>query len=96
VENLITEISGAPEHHILISSEDFECAGHQGPRFSALIQRLQSTRRDVAVLVYLRDQIDYTVSLYMEMLKHGLDTFAEFLEKILTNGRYDLQSGVSP
>jgi hypothetical protein len=32
----------------------------------------------------------------MEMLKHGLDTFAEFLEKILTNGRYDLQSGVSP
>jgi hypothetical protein len=91
VEDLIAEITSAPEHSVLVSSEDFECAVHH-TRFCEFIQRLQLAGLNVSILVYLRNQADYVASLYMEMLKHGLGlTFAEFLEKVLATGRYEWQ-----
>jgi hypothetical protein len=97
VEDLIAEISDAPEQHILVSSEDFACAVHNGPRFRAFIQRLQSAALQVSIVVYLRDQADYVVSLYLEMLRQGLDqTFTEFLKPILADGRFEWRAWIFP
>ena len=83
ISDLISEIRGVP-YDILLSSEDFECSVHHAARFREFIERLQKEMFGVKIVICFRCQIEYSQSLYLEMLKFGIrHTFEEFLDEIL-------------
>jgi len=59
---------------ILLSSEDFESSLDKPGSFTELVRIANSTRRELVLIIYIRNQIFYLESLYCEMLRHG---FAE-------------------
>lgn len=86
LEDLLAEIKGSAQH-VVLSSEDFEGAATRPDVFAAFVRMLQQRGLDVSLVVYLREQPGYAVSLYLELLKHGLAaTFDEFLEEIVGQG----------
>jgi hypothetical protein len=73
----------------VLSSEDFEYL-HAKP---AALERLRESLRKIGytakVITYLRPQEEYAVSLYSELLKHGLErSLDDFLETIITDGEF--------
>jgi len=52
---------------------------------------------DVVIIIYLRNQVDYIASLYLELLKHAIpDTFEEFLQTALQQKAYSLRGAFFP
>ena len=83
IENLIDEIRKS-DHNVILSSEVFHTAVLSPVRFEHFIGLLQSCGLQVVIITYLRNQLDYARSIYLELLKHGLaDSFAEFLDVAL-------------
>jgi hypothetical protein len=71
--------------HAILSSEDFTGAIAQHGAFQSFLQAAHTVFSDVCVIVFLRNQIDYAASLYLELLVHGLDIpFDAFLKTIAT------------
>jgi hypothetical protein len=84
----VMEEIGGNRHDVILSSEDMECAAYDRAfGFSNFIRSLHWCGFEVIVVVYLRNQVDYVRSLYVEMLKHGYpEPFAPFLEEGLEHG----------
>ena len=80
LDDLFVEIDEF-DHHVILSSEDFECAvGNLGD----FIGRLEQHGCKVAVVVYLRDQLSYCRSLYLELTNHKYHrTFSDFLSELI-------------
>lgn len=79
VDDLLSEIDQT-DRDIILSSEDFECAGDN---LGSFINKLEQ-RRKVEVIVYFRDQLSYARSLYLELITLGYtSTFGEFLLEIV-------------
>ena len=80
--DLLLEIDKS-EDDVILSSEDFECAANN---LGAFISDLEKHRFKVEIIIYIRDQISYARSLYLEMINHGCDrTFSEFLSEIVND-----------
>jgi hypothetical protein len=85
-EDLESEIKGVTGH-VLISSEDFESILHLPDRLLALERLAQRCGRALQIVVFLRNQIDYFESLYLEQLRHGCGQEASRLaEEALRTG----------
>jgi hypothetical protein len=69
IGDLLIEIERWPGD-VILSSEDLECAAG---RFGDLITELRQRALDISIIVYLRDQVSYTRSLYFELIRHGYD-----------------------
>ena len=79
-DDLLLEIDKS-HHDVILSSEDFECAADN---LGSFISGLEQHGLKVEVIVYIRDQLSYARSLYLEMTKHGDDrTFSEFLSEVV-------------
>lgn len=68
---------------VILSSEDFECSFDDLEEFIAGLE--SRGRREVAIIIYLRDQLSYAKSLYLELIWHDYHrTFKEFLSELIT------------
>jgi hypothetical protein len=78
---------GAGHYNVILSSEDFTGALVASDRFSKFLEETRNLFEEVCVIVFLRNQVDYAVSLYIELLKHGFDMpFGGYLDEISTTG----------
>lgn len=92
---LETELRGA-EGHAILSSEFMECALHRPDALSPLRALADRTGRDLVLIVYLRNQIEYWDSLFHEMIKHGDGrAYLHLATTILETGRYDFRDSVN-
>ena len=83
VADLLDEIDKS-ELDVILSSEYFECAVHDHATFGIFIEVLRGRALEVTIVVYLRNQVDYARSLYLELLNHQYDTtFDEFVSEVL-------------
>jgi hypothetical protein len=80
LNDLFLEIDKS-EHDIILSSEDFECTAD---KLGSFISKLEQHGCKVAVVIYFRDQLTYSRSLYIELISVGYDrTFDHFLSEII-------------
>ena len=85
--DLCAEISESDCHTVVISSEDFEYLYSRPEALVALKRRLNDVGCQVEVIVFFREWGEYIISLYAELLKHGLDlSFRAFKKQILDTG----------
>ena len=85
--DLCAEISESDCHTVVISSEDFEYLYSRPEALVALKRRLNDVGCQVEVIVFFREWGEYIISLYAELLKHGLDiSFRTFKKRILDTG----------
>jgi hypothetical protein len=73
---------------VIMSSEEFECSiSAQPAAFRRFIAEVVNQGFEVVIIVYLRDQVDYVLSLYFELLKHGLsEALDDFVGKGIERG----------
>ncbi len=82
IEDLLKEIDSC-EHNIILSSEDLSSLIGT-PRFNKFIKTLQEHGLQVCVIVYLRNQIGYIRSLYLQGIRNGrTGPFGGFLARAL-------------
>lgn len=73
---------------VLISSADFESRLDLPFAFEAVFDKIRALRREVCLIVYVRDRRSRMVSLYFELLKQGYAfPFIDFAAEIATKGR---------
>ncbi len=90
-ESEIKDVTG----HVLISSEDFESILHLPDRLLALERLAQRSGRVLRIVFFLRNQIDYFESLYLEQLRHGCgQEVSRLAEEALRTGWLSLDEWV--
>lgn len=72
LEALFEELAHTPQQKALITSENLEYLIDQPDVIRAFEARLSAIGWTPHYLVYFREQTDYIISLYHELLKHGL------------------------
>jgi hypothetical protein len=96
LDDLFAEIEDVRDD-VILSSEDFECAVFHADAFGEFLARLRANGFDVAIVVYLRNQVDYATSLYMELIKHGLaEPWRRFLQALVDDGQYAWKHWIFP
>ncbi|MEY2333318.1 hypothetical protein [Acidithiobacillus ferrianus] len=87
LDDLCAEINGSDCHTVVVSSEDFEYLHSRPAALITLKQRLNDVGCQVEVILFFRQWGEYIISLYAELLKHGLDiSFRTFKKQILDTG----------
>jgi len=87
LDDLCAEISGSDCHTVVVSSEDFEYLYSRPEALVTLKHRLNDARCQVEIILFFREWGEYIISLYAELLKHGLDiSFRTFKKRILDTG----------
>ncbi len=87
VDDVAREIA-ASEMDAILSAEDFESILHTPERLASLREHPALRDRDFVLLFYMRDQVSYLESLYLEMLRHGVGaTLEEFAAPLFDIGR---------
>ena len=85
LDELCVEISESGCHTVVVSSEDFEYLHSRPEALVRLKHRLNAIGCQVEVILFFREQGEYIISLYAELLKHGLDIpFRTFKKRILS------------
>jgi hypothetical protein len=88
IGDLMAETGGA-QGDVLISSEDFECSLTRFDGFEAFVRLLQAQPFNVRIIVYFRNQIDYSKSLYATMLNFGIvESFDEFVNRVIDDRQF--------
>lgn len=83
VNELLAEIA-ATSAHIILSSEAFDGALFHEKEFSNFLSALKQLGLRVKIIVYVKNQVDYARSLYLELLRHGYELgFNSYLNSIL-------------
>jgi hypothetical protein len=73
--------------NVIVSAEAFESALTEPEGFLPFQSLAQETGRRLTMVIYLRDQLSYCESLYLELLKHGeRREFRRHVEEILETG----------
>jgi hypothetical protein len=94
VDDLIAEIM-ATDLDVIISSEDFGHAIHVN-QLKGFVDRLQGCGLRIKIIVYLRNQVDYIRSLYLEGVKQGSqETFLGFLRTAVGRKRFPFDPGMN-
>lgn len=87
VDDVAAEI-GAFDGDAILSSEDFETVLGAPGRLRRLVRHPRLRGRNVVILVYLREQVGYAESLFLELLDHRSTIGARaFCDRILADGR---------
>lgn len=87
LDDLCAEISRSDCHTVIVSSEDFEYLYSRPEALVTLKHCLNAVECQVEVIVFFREWGEYIISLYAELLKHGLDlSFRAFKKRILDTG----------
>lgn len=85
--DLAAELAQCRSEIAIVSSEDFEYLHARPHALTRIKQALKAAGFDVFPLVYLRSRREYAISLYAELLKHGLTcSIGEFFDTILEQG----------
>jgi hypothetical protein len=80
---------------VILSSEDFEWFLEDLVALARIQNLADLTNRRLVIIVYLRNQIDYCESLFLEMLKHGgAEDYREHANAILRSGRSETRDWV--
>jgi hypothetical protein len=58
---------------VLLSSEDFESCLSRPKKLRPIVELAAELKRELFLVIYVRDQPSYLASLYFELLKHGFD-----------------------
>jgi len=83
IDQLLHEI-GSTDRDVIISSEDFSSALAKPSTLDSFFTRLEQNGFEVFIVLYLRNQVDYIRSIYLELIKHGYGTaFEPFLDLLL-------------
>jgi hypothetical protein len=86
---LVEELRARPHESACISAEDFEFIYNRPDRIRLLQTAIVSAGYDPYIIVYLRPQAQYCVSLYAEYIKIGAKfTFAEYISRIIQTGTF--------
>lgn len=94
IDDLADEISQFGGDAI-ISSEDFESILDQPEQFAPLQNHPKLRQYEFVLLFYVRNQVSYLESLFLEMLKHGLgEEFVVFAQPLLGGGRLRIHDWV--
>ena len=94
VDELKQEIS-LFDGDILISSEAFEFILYNTEAMLNLQKYVKSVNRDLILIIYLRNQLDYFESIYLENLRHGFgEDYKCLLNQVLTSGKLALKECV--
>lgn len=79
----------------IISSEDFESSLKRSENLSELTNHVLLRNFQFILVVYLRNQIEYFIALYLEMLRHGMANEPCFLiDTIIQTGRICFQEWI--
>lgn len=82
---LVSEVRTGHDRAIL-SSEDFTGALAKADRFRAFLGSLREVFPDICFVLFLRNQVEYATSLYLQLLGLGFDRpFDSYLNEITTN-----------
>lgn len=83
INALLDEIRST-DRDVILSAEGFGFAIHHRERFAAFLQRLRQFTPRIVFVVYFRDQVSYTRSLYFTLLTIGYhETFDTYVSTIL-------------
>jgi hypothetical protein len=86
---LIAELDAAQQPVAVLSSELFQHLYSQLRALRHVRTELNGIGWTVKIIAYLRPQIAYAKSLYLELQKHALsETFSDYLQSILQNGEF--------
>lgn len=89
LQSLISEAKIAGFPHLIISSEDFEYLTNNSSARETLLHTLRDAGYNIHLIVALREQASYAISLYNELIKHGLkQSFNKMIEEILSKGYF--------
>lgn len=96
IDELLTEIAGV-RYDVILSSEDFESCIFHPEAFASFIERLKGLNLDITLIVYFRNQVEYSRSLYLELLPFGLNVpFREFLAVLMDRGEFRWREWIFP
>lgn len=91
IDALAAELAGF-SGDVLISSEDFESLLPTPWKLRPLLRHPLLERYEIILLAYLRDQVSYGESLFLQMLRHGMvDDARLFFARLLRDGRIRYQ-----
>lgn len=94
VEELIAELENSTYKVAVISSEDFETLADRPDILKDFVLRLQQRGYNVKLILYLRNQIEYMESVYVEALKHGYkEDIDTFFHGVVKHGRHLARTG---
>lgn len=89
LKTLCDEIKNTPADNIIISSEDFECLYVKPRSLQIFKKHLDDIGCQVNIVIFLRERVSYSESLYKELLKHGLNiSFAQYIKTVLEEGKF--------
>jgi hypothetical protein len=93
IADLLREIRSGT--HLILSSEDMECALFVPDRFADFISCLQSAGYKIKFVLYVRNQADYLPRIYLTVVRFGLETaFNDVLIEVLDHAEFRFQEGV--
>jgi hypothetical protein len=92
VEELCSEISEFNGHTVVVSSEDFEYLYLKEDVLTMLKHRLEEAGCLVEIVIFFREFGEYIISLYQELLKHGLRiSFRAFKKRIMESCEFTMR-----
>lgn len=87
--DLIDEVASCHHNAVVVSSEDFEYLHARPEALARFAAAFEAAGFSVFPLVYLRAQPRYAISLYHELLKHGLNASPEsFVADLRQHGEF--------
>ena len=94
IDDLVNELVLCPCQKALISSEDFEYLSTAPVRLIEFQEKIKSLGWKTEYVAYVRNAIDYAVSLYHELLKHDENvTTIDYLRQLRRSHSYTTRSG---
>lgn len=86
---------GNLDGNVVLSSEDFESVLHRTDQLQNLKQLARECERELHIILFIRNQVEYFESLYLELLRHGFgEDVLHHADEILNTGRLSLHEWV--
>jgi hypothetical protein len=95
LQEVVDELRHSERSIACLSSEDFSLASHSRKTLVAVRDAIAATGFTPVIVMYLRPQISYCVSIYAEIVKNGnRKPFATYLQEVAQHGSF-LWNGVT-
>lgn len=95
VEEFLREVQNT-KYDCVLSSEDFESILANNERIFKIKEIASAINKNLVFVVYIRNQIEYFESLFLENIKHGQgQSFVSCSEQILARGRCEFKDWIN-
>jgi len=95
--DIVAELARSTAPRAVVSSEDFSLLSRSHDALITLRDAIARTGFAPAIVIYLRPQIPYCISLYAEIVKNGnLKPFAQYLSELLEHGSFMWNGALGP